>query len=205
MADTALSDNQLGTLLEAIGAKTPAPGGGAVAAIVGALGAALGNMVVSYSIGRKSLAAHQPMLENAAARLGRARDLMIELAEEDAAAFERVGELLKLPADDPRRVSEMQDAVWLAVQPPRAALGAAADLLRLLEELVAISNRNLRSDLAIAALLAEAAARAAWWNVAANLASMEGDPRRAGMVTELQGLLRDAADRSERVQKACEW
>src|SRR3954462_11770964 len=100
-------------------AKTPTPGGGAVASAVGALSAALAQMVVSYSLGKKNLADHQPRLNDAAHILERARGLLMELAEEDAAAYGLVNELQKLPETDPRR-AQLPAANAASVQVPLA-------------------------------------------------------------------------------------
>src|SRR5438034_4601550 len=74
--------------LSAAAAKQPAPGGGSVTALVGALAAAMVEMVVNYSIGKKDLAEHQPTFHHALAELSRARALLLELMVEDQAAFE---------------------------------------------------------------------------------------------------------------------
>jgi formiminotetrahydrofolate cyclodeaminase len=188
--------------LDSLGAKTPAPGGGAAASVVGAVGAALGQMVISYSLGKKSLTTHQPELEAARSSLNRARDVLIELAEEDAAGYAALSDLRRLPETDPRRLSEEPTALAASVNAPRAAAAACADLLRLLESMIPISNPSLRSDLAIAALFALAGAESAWWNVTANLRSLP-EPERARLEHEGRSLLRDAAARCERIQAAC--
>src|SRR5262245_33046677 len=90
---TGLASLTLHDFLAQVGAKTPAPGGGAVASAAGAIAAALAKMVVSYSIGKKSLAEHQPMLQQAAGSLERASALLLALADEDAAAYGLVNEL----------------------------------------------------------------------------------------------------------------
>jgi len=82
-----IDDYSLEELLEAIAARTPAPGGGAVASCIGALGAALASMVVAYSIRHRKLADHQEELQVAARRLMSARTLLLSLADEDAAAY----------------------------------------------------------------------------------------------------------------------
>src|SRR5215475_8048253 len=74
--------------LDAVAAKQPAPGGGSVTALVGALSAAMGEMVVNYSLGKKDLAAHEPVLREAIVELSRARKVLLELMIEDQAAFE---------------------------------------------------------------------------------------------------------------------
>ncbi len=188
-------------LLGAIAAKSPAPGGGAVACATGALAAALAGMVVAYSLGKKNLAPHQPALEKAAAALATARAMFLELADEDAAAYAAVNDLQKLPEADPRPAREMPAAADRAVQIPMAALAAATNMLRLLEELAPITNRHLRSDLAIAAVLAEAAARAADWNVRVNAPLLSDQPRRESVSREASSMVADAASRCGRVQK----
>lgn len=202
-AATALESCTFGDLLSQIAAKTPAPGGGAVASAVGALGAALGSMVVAYSIGRKALANHQPALQNAAATLERARAVMLRLAEEDAAAYDRFSELSRLPEGDPQRESELPVVATLCLQAPQAAAATACDLLRLLEDLAPITNRNLRSDLAIAAILAEAAARSAWWNVLVNLPNLPDAAQRDRIAADVQAMLEEASHRRHRIEQAC--
>ena len=200
---SSLGSLTLSDFLAQVGAKTPAPGGGAVASAAGAIAAALAKMVVSYSLGKKSLAEHQPALQQAASSLERASALLLALADEDAAAYGLVNELSRLPETDERRIREMPAAAEAAVAAPRATLGACCDLLRLIESLGPISNRQLRSDLAISAVLAEAAAKSAWWNVAVNL-SLLTDPRRvADIRAECEELLTQASERRERVEQAC--
>jgi formiminotetrahydrofolate cyclodeaminase len=189
--------------LAQLGAKTPAPGGGAVASLTGALAASLARMVVAYSLNKKSLADHQPALERAATILARTSDLLLQLADEDAAAYALVNELSRLPESDPRRKAEWPAAVEASIGVPRAVLGAACDLLRLLESLQPITNQQLRSDLAIAAILAESAAKSAWWNVKMNLTLLP-DPKAQGTIEhESQAMLGDAAVRRASIEQAC--
>jgi methenyltetrahydrofolate cyclohydrolase len=199
-----LSQQPLGELLAAIGAKTPAPGGGAVASLCGALAAALAKMVVAYSLGKKSLAEHQPALERSDATLARTVDMLLELAREDAEAYGLVNELSKLPTDDARRVRELPAAKQAAVHVPQAVVGVCADLLRLLESMTTTTNRHLRSDLAIAAILAEAGARAAYWNVRVNLASLDDMSAGASIKAECRRLLSDSSQRAAAIQHAIE-
>lgn len=198
-----LREMSVGVFLDEVGSKSPAPGGGAVASITGALAAALGRMVVAYSVGKKSLAEHQPALERARQLLGRTSDMLLELAREDAMAYESVNALMKLPESDERRIAEWASAVEAAVNAPRAVAGACADLLRLLESLAPITNRHLRSDLAIAAVLADAGARSGWWNVRVNLELIPEEARRLAIRNEMRQLLSEADARRARIEAEC--
>ncbi len=197
-----LGSERVSDLLAAIAAKTPTPGGGAVASLVGALAAATAQMVVSYSLGKKALAAHQAELEAASAALTNARALLLRLGEEDARAYALVSELSKLPERDPKR-AELGGALQAVVQAPMAAIAAGLDLLRLTERLAGITNRQLRSDLGIAALLAEAAARAGLWNVEVNAGSLPDPEEGRRVLGQARALAADASRRCERVQTAC--
>lgn len=188
--------------LAATHAKSPTPGGGAVASAVGALAAALAGMVVSYSVGRKSLAAHEGTLRDADGRLVRARGLMLALADEDAAAYGAVNDLMKRPEGDPVRVAELPAALQAAVDAPMATAAAGVDLLRLMVELAPITNRMLRSDLGIAAVLADATVAAARWNVVINAGSVPEGPRRE-LLARIDGLLERSGEFRRRVETAC--
>ncbi|MCA9305453.1 MAG: cyclodeaminase/cyclohydrolase family protein [Phycisphaerales bacterium] len=198
-----LDEMMFGALLDATAAKTPVPGGGAVTGAVGALAAALGGMVVSYSVGKKSLAAHQGELEDAARTLAHGRAMMLELAAEDAQAYALVNELMRLDAGDPRREREMPAAAEAATRIPLALIAACADLLRLMDRLPEITNPHLRSDLAIAAVLTEATARASRWNVAINMGlwrevGLAGDP-----LAEAEEMLFTCSELVGRIERAC--
>lgn len=178
----------LGELLASLAAKSPTPGGGAAAAHAGAIAVALAEMVVAYSVGRKSLAAHEPLLLDAAAVLARARAALLRLAEEDAAAYGAVNELQRLPESDPRRAA-LPRAVRAAVAVPMAAATTCAEALGIMVTLRGRSNPHLASDLRIAELLAHAGVRASACNVEVNLPSLadatEADAARA----QVQALL----------------
>lgn len=198
-----LATQSVSDFLAQLAAKTPTPGGGAVAAMTGATAAALARMVVSYSLGKKNLAEHQAALEHAAAMLDRAREVFLELADEDAASYALVNELQKLPETDPRRIAEWAAAIEAAVQIPLSCAAAGADLLRACEQLVARTNRYLRSDLAIAAVLAESTVVSACWNVRVNVPQVASEAARGVVMAQVDRLLRDASARRGVVEAGC--
>ncbi len=199
----AIVNQTLGEFLDSVASKTPTPGGGAVAAAVGALSAALAGMVVAYSVGKKSLSEHQSKLTEAVAVLARARGLMLELVEEDERAYGAVNELLKLPEGDARRVEELPQAAAAATQAPLAVMAAGCDLLRLFGRLAPITNRQLRSDLGIAAVLAEATVRAGRWNVSVNVPLLRQLGLEAGAETEAAELVAAAHRLAREAEAAC--
>jgi len=199
---TSFSSQSVTDFLARIAAKSPTPGGGAVASVVGALGAALAQMVVNYSVGKKSLAAHEPALQAALPRLEIARRLLLELADEDAAAYGAVNELSRLPETDERRAAELPAAIKAGVQVPLAVAAASVDLLRLFGPLAGITNRHLRSDLAIAAVLADAAARSSRWNIAVNVGGLE-ETERLEAESQTSRLIADSARLLAEVEAAC--
>jgi formiminotetrahydrofolate cyclodeaminase len=198
-----LADLRFSDLLASISAKSPSPGGGAVACASGALAAALADMVVAYSLGKKSLAAHQGELEKASGALKTAQGILLRLGDEDALAFPLVNELMKLPESDPRRMREYLPAVQASIQVPMAAIAACDDLLRLCERLAPITNPHLHSDLAVAAVLFESAARASRWNVVVNAALLPDAGARERTIAEADKSISDAAKRRIAVEEAC--
>lgn len=191
----------LAEFLDQTAAKTPTPGGGAVASTVGALAAALAQMSTNFSIGKKAFVAHQATHEAALKELTTARGVMLQLADEDSEAYGQVNELQKLPDTDPRR-AQLPAAMRTAVQVPQMLMAASTNLLRLFETLAPITNPWLKSDLAVAAILAEAAARAGAWNVRVNVAQLP-ESERPEPLAEMQRSLLDATTRCRAVEEAC--
>ena len=156
-------------LLSSVSANRPTPGGGAVAAITAALAAAVGQMVVNLSRGRPALAEHDGLHGEALRALAELAGAALDLAEDDAEAYGRLSALFRLDREDERRRREWDGAVEAAIAAPRRVMDTCLDILDLLGRLLGASNPNLKSDLAVAAVLAEAGCRAAAWSVRANL------------------------------------
>jgi methenyltetrahydrofolate cyclohydrolase len=162
--------------LEAAAAKQPTPGGGSVSALAGALAAAMGEMVVNYSVGKKGLESHSAKLQSALAVFHRGREMMQGFMSEDQAAYEALTAARKLPTDSPNRQSSIAAASMLCIQVPESIAITAFEILGLANAMVEIVNPHLLSDLAVCAELAMATIRMSIYNVLVNL-SDAGDTR----------------------------
>jgi formiminotetrahydrofolate cyclodeaminase len=189
--------------LEQLASKSPTPGGGAAAAATGATAAALAGMVLAYSVNRRSLAEHREMLEEALARTTEARAEMLALGDEDAEAYAALNELQKLDENDERRVKEESDALIRATAVPARVMELASELLGLFESLVGKTNPHLRSDLAIAAALAESACASAAWNVRINAPGLP-ETERAATLGRAETAVRLAGEARVRIERGCQ-
>src|SRR5262245_25703038 len=134
--------------LEATAAKRPAPGGGSVTALVGALAGAIGEMVLNYSIGKKDLAQHEPALKAAIEELRRARAVMLELMVEDQVAFAALSAARKNVRDQGDRDAAFAAALLGCIRVPQAIGATAFAVLDLCGQVTPMVNKYLLSDLA---------------------------------------------------------
>jgi methenyltetrahydrofolate cyclohydrolase len=185
--------------LEAAAGRQPAPGGGSVTALVGALSAAMGEMTVNYSIGRKGLEAHAAELEAAKGELHRARGMLVQLMVEDQLAYEAVTALRKLDEADARRREEMPVALLACIRVPQAIAATGVAVLEICDRIVEQVNSWLLSDLAVCADLAMATVRCATYNVRVNLKDVSDAAERQSIETETNEMLSRAIDLIQRV------
>jgi formiminotetrahydrofolate cyclodeaminase len=159
--------------LAALGSSAPAPGGGAASALAGALAMALCEMVAQLTAGRPRFADVDERMRAIIAEAERARADLIELIAADERAFQGVSAAYKLAkgTDEERahRDDAIQTALVAAMQPPLRVMERVTDALRLVEEVAVFGNPTVASDAGCAALLGEAAVRAATLNVLANV------------------------------------
>jgi formiminotetrahydrofolate cyclodeaminase len=191
------SDQSITAFLEALGSSAPAPGGGAASALAGALAAALAEMVARFTVGREK---YREVEERAAAILRQAeeaRAALLALAEDDERAYQEVSAAYRRPraTDEERGAREeaIQTALASAMQPPLRAVRAACAVVGLAAEIAAIGNGTVISDAGCAALLGEAAARAAALNVLANATLLRDAALAEGARAEVRALLTEAA------------
>jgi glutamate formiminotransferase/formiminotetrahydrofolate cyclodeaminase len=180
-------DCSLRDFLDQLGSSAPTPGGGAAAALAGALAAELGAMVCGLTIGKPRFAAVEPEVVELRKRLQRAAATLRRLIDEDAAAYGQLHAAFLLPKTDASRAAAVRSTAGTAATVPleTAVLSrhVAADIARLRE----IGNPNLAADVSAAASLAEAAVAAAVANVRANLPLLD-QAARAAMTRELAAL-----------------
>lgn len=162
------SSYTLAQFIDGAAAKQPAPGGGSVTALVGALAGAIGEMVLNYSVGKKGLEAHQDELKLAVAELHRARQLMLVLMVEDQTAYEALTAARKLPKDSPQWKSDYPAALLASIRTPQVIAATGVAILDLADRLVDRVNFYLLSDLAVCAELAMATVRCGIYNVRVN-------------------------------------
>jgi glutamate formiminotransferase/formiminotetrahydrofolate cyclodeaminase len=156
---------------------SPAPGGGSVAALCGALSAALSTMVANLTVGKKGYEAAQKTLKRAALRGQELKDEFLRLVDLDTEAFNKVMEALRLPKTTDEQAAERRAALEAATQEatrvPFRTLEGVMELLKLAKKAAEKGNRNSLSDAGVAALVARAAAESAYYNVRINLPGLQ--------------------------------
>lgn len=197
-----LAGQSVDCFLESLNAKVPTPGGGAAAAITGATAAASAGMVVSYSVNKKSLAEHAGFNAEAQKKLNNLRAEFLSLGDADAIGYGELNALWKLDKEDPKRIDRWDDAVAGAIAPPRAMLEKSVELLELCKALITTTNKQLKSDLGVAAVLGQASARAAAWNVRINISLMPENTH-STWNTEVDDMLKAADELCNTIELGC--
>ncbi|RMI32264.1 cyclodeaminase/cyclohydrolase family protein [Nocardia stercoris] len=169
---SSFADATVGGYLSDLAAKIPAPGGGAVAALHAAQGAALVAMVARYTTRAKD-ADNRPVIERIIDAADAARERALSLSDADAAAFTAVGAAYKLPktdgAESAVRAAAITAALLTAARVPAEVVAVADDVVALAADLLPIGNPNVITDIGAAVDCARAAVTSSRLNIAINV------------------------------------
>jgi formiminotetrahydrofolate cyclodeaminase len=202
-ATRSILDLTVGDLLERLGSSDPSPGGGAAAALAGALGAALVQMTANLTIGRPRLADVEDQARSIEDRAGTLRRQLAELGDADSAAFDTVSAAYKLPRTDDAqkaaRTQAIQSALHTAAEVPMQTARVCAEVLAVAEEAAPILNPAVISDVVVGAVLTQAALESAAINVEINLAAMTDASAAERFSGELQQIREGTRQRAQRV------
>jgi formiminotetrahydrofolate cyclodeaminase len=192
---SALAGLPLHEFLNRVAAPTPTPGGGAVAALAGACGAALGEMVAALPRTRQNAASERAELDLVLPALSAARARLETLVQLDVEAFDRLLRAFRLPKDTDAergaRRAAIVDATKDATLVPLETARVCADVLTLLETVAGAGNRAAAADLLVAIGLVRAAADGAAANVRANLDTLDDQAFTASSMRRLAATLED--------------
>ena len=175
--------------LETLASSAPTPGGGGAAALCGALGIALGNMVGSLTLGKKKYADVQEDIAELNAKAEALRAGFVALVDADAEAFAPLSRAYSIPKDDPARDEIMEPALLKAAEAPLEIMRKCAEALELISGYAAKGSALAISDAGCAAALCGAAMEAAALNVKINTKSMKNRAVADNINAEMNELL----------------
>ena len=183
--------------------ESPAPGGGSVAAYMGAMGAALGTMVANLS-------AHKPGWDNRWEKFSNWAEQgiaieqeLLHLVNEDTEAFNKIMAAFGMPKatddDKARRAEAIENATLFAAQIPLQTMKAAMKVLPLCRAMAETGNPNSVSDAGVGALAARSAVIGAALNVKINAASLQDKATAQSLIDEAEALVKQAKAEEEAI------
>ena len=179
----------------ATASKESTPGGGAIAALTAATGAALAEMVANLTFGKKGYEEVQAEMEELQAKAEVIRNRMLELSQADADVFNIFMNALGLPKDTDEekatRTASIQQAYKDAAMVPFEIGELAYQIFDLAELASKKGNQNLITDGIIAAINARAAVKAAFLNVRINLSGIKDESFVAEVTAKMNAIEQD--------------
>lgn len=191
--------------LEDLAGSSPAPGGGGAAALVGAAGAALGNMVGSLTIGKKKYAAVEADILILNRRAAALRKRLEGLVQADADAFAPLAAAYKLPKETPEqqayKAAVLEAALEGACAVPLEIMSACCEGIALAAEYAEKGSVMAVSDAGCAALFCKAALQAAGLNVSINTRLMADKAHAAALNAQADAMLAEFVPQADQIHE----
>src|SRR5262249_44756703 len=187
---------------------SPAPGGGSVAALMGALGASLGGMVANLSAGKRGWDDKLEYFSSWAVKAQQLKDELLSLVDEDTHAFNRVMDAFGLPKNSPEektaRSAAIQEATKHAAEIPLKVMETAAKSYDLLSEMADNGNPASVSDVGVGALATRACIEGAAMNVRINLGQLKDEKFKIRLRERVQKVSADSEMQFKKISEVVE-
>ena len=183
--------------VEVLASSAPAPGGGGAAALVGAIGTALGNMVGSLTVGKKKYADVQDEIIELKAKCDALQTELLNQVEADEINFLPLAKAYGIPKDDPTRDVVMEEATLIACSTPMKIMELCCEAIGYIKIFAEKGSRLAVSDAGCGAVVCKAALQAASLNVFINTKTLknrdvaEDMNRRANLMLNTYGQMAD--------------
>jgi glutamate formiminotransferase / formiminotetrahydrofolate cyclodeaminase len=172
--------------------ESPAPGGGSVAALMGALGASLGGMVANLSAGKRGWDDQLQYFSNWAVKAQQLKDELLSLVDEDTAAFNKVMDAFALPKGSSEekvaRSAAIEQATKYAAEIPLKVMETSSKSYELLSDMAEKGNPASISDVGVGALATRACIEGAAMNVRINLSSLKDEKFKSDLQQKVREL-----------------
>ncbi len=205
---TPLLDMTLPAFANETASESPAPGGGSIAAYVGALGISLGTMVANLSSHKRGWDERWEEFSNYAEEGQALKDKLLAMVDEDTNAFNEIMNAFRLPkgndAEKAARSEAIQAATKYAVEVPLKVMQTALDSMKMIQTMAEIGNPNSVTDAGVGALCARTAVYGAYLNVKINLGGIKDKAYVTTISDKADALLKEANERETTIMKVVE-
>ncbi|MBL7773960.1 MAG: glutamate formimidoyltransferase [Chitinophagaceae bacterium] len=198
-----LVDMNLTAFANETASESPAPGGGSIAAYMGALGASLGTMVANLSSHKKGWDDQWKYFSDWAEKGQQLKDELLKLVDEDTASFNKIMEAFGLPKgseeEKAQRSAAIQAATLYATQVPLRTMQTTFNVFEICEAMVEKGNPNSVTDAAVGALCARSAVYGAYLNVCINASGLKDKTIADQLIAEATSLLEASLDKEKEI------
>jgi len=187
---------------------SPAPGGGSVAALMGALGASLGGMVANLSAGKRGWDDKLEYFSDWAVKAQQLKDELLSLVDEDTAAFNKVMDAFALPKESAEekvaRSAAVEKATKYAAEIPLRVMKTASKSYELLAEMADKGNPASISDVGVGALATRACIDGAELNVRINLGQLKDEKFKSDLLEKVRKVRAESESRCKAINQVVE-
>lgn len=181
--------------------ESPAPGGGSVSAYMGALGISLGIMVANLSSHKKGWDSRWKEFSDWAEKGQAIKDKLLQLVDEDTAAFNKIMEAFSLPKnaaeEKAKRNEAIQSATQYAIEVPLKVMQLSLDSMPIIKAMAVTGNPNSISDAGVGAVAVRSAVIGAYLNVLINVQGLKNEPLRHQFISQA-GELKEKTEKAEK-------